>query len=415
MMPAQPELLVPVADPDKLATALRYGAQAIYLGGQALNLRAKTDGFSFDQLRQAVAQAHEHNVKVYFTLNLLAWEEHLHQVADYLDELADIDVDAIIVADPGILDMVRTKVPDLAIHLSTQANTSNSAAARFWLAQGVRRVNLARELGARRIRAIAQSVQNLELEVFVHGAMCMAISGRCLLSAYLTGRSGNLGACTHPCRFDYKVTGLRLEERLRPGRDTWELYEDATYSRIMSADDLCLVKYLPWFRQVGIHSLKLEGRMKTTSYLAQVTDVYRTALDDLVLGQFRPHLYLDELQQVATRPLSTGFFAAQGKILRSVLPLPLKKHVVAQIIEPVGPGRWLLDIKYRFPTNIDLEILSPGLRRPVILAQEYGVEKEEGFRVGVAHGGMRLFLHCDHFDLGPGVYLRSRYPELGAQ
>ncbi|NLV96641.1 MAG: U32 family peptidase [Desulfovibrionales bacterium] len=406
-----PELLVPVADPDKLDTALRYGADAVYLGGQALNLRSKTGGFSFDQLRQAVIKAHKHGVKVYFTLNLLAWEKHLHQVADYLHELADSDVDALIIADPGILDMARSKVPHIPIHLSTQANTSNSASAHFWHTQGVQRVNIARELGARDIRAIAQNTPDLELEVFVHGAMCMAISGRCLLSAYLTGRSGNLGACTHPCRFDYKVTGLRLEERLRPDRDTWELYEDATYSRIMSAEDLCLIKYLPWFCKVGIHSLKLEGRMKTTSYLAQVTDIYRTALLDLHKGQFQPHLYLDELQQVATRPLATGFFTASTKVLRPVLPLAVKKHIVAQILEPVGQGLWLIDVKYRFSTNTDLEILCPGLRRPIIAGGDYGIEKQDGLKVSVAHGGVQLFLRCDHPDFEPGLYLRTRYPE----
>ncbi len=406
-----PELLVPVGDPDKLSTALRYGADAVYLGGQSLSLRAKTDGFSFPELNIAVQQAHSQGAKVYFTLNLLAWEEHLGTVERYLEELESCAVDGIIIADPGIVSMAKKRVPHIPIHLSTQANTSNSASAMFWRDQGVCRINVARELGARRIRAMAQKVRDIELEVFVHGAMCMAISGRCLLSAHLNRRSGNLGLCTHPCRFDYKITAVRLEERLRPGQDMWEICEDEEYTQIMGAQDLCLVKYLRWFQQVGIHSVKIEGRMKTPSYLAQVTDIYRTALDDLTAGNFRPELYLEELQQLGTRPLSTGFFTPERIALRPALPRTLKKNIVGKLIEPVRPGLWLMDVKHRFQTDEPLEIVLPGLRRPVLSPGDYGVEKEEGFRVGTAHSGLRLLLHCDHPEFAPGLFLRAHYPD----
>jgi U32 family peptidase len=406
-----PELLVPVGDPDKLGTALRYGADAVYLGGQALSLRAKTDGFSFPEVETAVREAHRHDAKVYFTLNLLAWEEHLDMAERYLEQLGSCEVDGVIIADPGIVAMARKRIPHIPIHLSTQANTSNSASAMFWRDLGVRRVNVARELGASRIRAMAQKVSGLELEVFVHGAMCMAISGRCLLSAHMSQRPGNLGLCTHPCRFDYKVTAVRLEERLRPGQDMWEICEDEEYTQIMGAQDLCLIKYLRWFRQAGMHSLKIEGRMKTPSYLAQVTDIYRTALDDLDAGNFRPGLYLEELQQLGTRPLSTGFFTPERITLRPALPRTLKKNIVAKLIEPVRPGLWLMDVKHRFQTLDPLEIVLPGLRRPVLAAGDYGVEKEEGLHVGTAHSGLRLLLHCDHPDLEPGLFLRSHFPE----
>lgn len=410
-MKPTPELLIPVGNPEKLDTALTYGADAVYLGGQSLSLRAKSEGFSFPELHKAVERAHSRAAKVYFTLNLLAWEEHLAPVEGYLEALADTNVDGIIIADPGIVNMARNRVPHIPIHLSTQANTSNSASALFWREQGVHRVNVARELGTERIRAMIEKTPGLELEVFVHGAMCMAISGRCMLSAHLNQRSGNLGLCTHPCRFDYKITAVRLEERLRPGQDMWEICEDEEYTQIMGAQDLCLVTYLKWFREVGVHSLKVEGRMKTPSYLAQVTDIYRTALDDLSRRSFRPRLYLEELQQLATRPLSSGFFTPERITLRPALPKNLRKNIVARLIEQVRPGLWVMDVKHRFQSNEPLEIVLPGLRRPILAPTEFGVEKEGGLHVGTAHSGLRLLLHCDHPDLAPEIFLRTHYPE----
>ncbi len=409
-MKTLPELLVPVGSPDKLGTALRYGADAVYLGGRALSLRAKTDGFSFPELRAAVELAHAGGTKVYFTLNLLAREEHLPGVEGYLEELADINVDGLIIADPGIMAMAIRRVPHIPIHVSTQTSTSNSATAAFWRELGARRVNVARELGASRIRAMVEKVPDLEFEVFVHGAMCMAVSGRCLLSSHLTKRSGNLGQCTHPCRFDYKVTGIRLEERLRPGEDTWELRCDGDFSQVMAAEDLCLIKYLNWFRRVGVASLKIEGRMKTPSYLAQVTDVYRTALNDLAAGAFRPGLYLEELQQLATRPLSSAFFTPEPVILRPALARSLTKNIVGRLAEPAGDGRWVMDVKHRFETHAPLEILLPGLRRPVLEAGDYGVENTEGERLPTVHGGMQVMLRCDYPGIEAGMFLRAHHP-----
>lgn len=405
-----PELLAPAGNPDKLATALAYGADAVYLGGQALSLRAKTEGFSFPELRRAVNLAHGRGARVYFALNLLAWEEHLPGVEAYLEELGDIDVDGIIVADPGIVAMAMRRVPHIPVHVSTQANTSNSAAAAFWRDLGARRVNVARELGASRIRAMVSKVPGLEFEVFVHGAMCMAVSGRCLLSSHLTKRSGNLGHCTHPCRYDYAVTAVRLEERLRPGGDTWEVRCGGEFSQVMAADDLCLIRYLNWFRNNGIASLKLEGRMKTPSYLAQVTDVYRTALDDLAAGTFRPGLYLEELQQLATRPLSSAFFTPEPVIQRPALSRELTKNVVGRLMEPVGTDGWVMDVKHRFETGAPLEILLPGLRRPVLRPGDYGVENADGAGLETVHGGMRVVLKCGHPGLEPGLFLRAQNP-----
>lgn len=409
-MTSLPELLAPAGDPDKLATALAYGADAVYLGGQALSLRAATGGFSFPELAAAVHLAHARNAKVYFALNLLAREEHLAGVEGYLAELADIDVDGLIIADPGIMAMALKRVPHIPIHVSTQASTSNSATAMFWRDLGARRVNVARELGASRIRAMVEKVPDLEFEVFVHGAMCMAVSGRCLLSAHLNKRSGNLGQCTHPCRFEYKVTAVRLEERLRPGQDTWEVRCGGDFSQVMAAEDLCLVKYLNWFRHNGVASLKIEGRMKTPSYLAQVTDVYRTALDDLAAGSFRPALYLEELQQLATRPLSSAFFTPEPVTLRPALPRSRTKNIVGRLLEPAGDDGWIMDVKHRFETRSPLEILLPGLRRPVIGQDDYGVENDLGERLATVHGGMRVTLRCGHPGLVPGMFLRAHHP-----
>jgi putative protease len=332
-------------------------------------------------------------------------------VERYLEELAGINVDGLIIADPGIMAMAMRRTPHIPIHVSTQANTANSATARFWRDLGARRVNVARELGAGGIRAMMHSVPGLEFEVFVHGAMCMAVSGRCLLSAHLTERSGNLGHCTHPCRYDYRVTAVRLEERLRPGKDTWEMRCDGEFSQVMAAEDLCLIKYLQWFRTNGVASLKIEGRMKTPSYLAQVTDVYRTALDDLAAGTFRPALYLQELQQLATRPLSTAFFTPQPVTLRPALSRELTKNVVGRLIEPLGPDTWVMDVKHRFETDVPLEILLPGLRRPVLEPGEYGVENSLEARLNTAHGGMRVTLRCGHPGLAPGLFLRAHVPQ----
>jgi len=405
-----PELLVPVGSPDKLGPALRYGADAVYLGGKALSLRAGTEGFSFPELRDAVTLAHAGGTKVYFALNLLAWEEHLPGVEGYLEKLAGIDVDGLIIADPGIMAMAMRRVPHIPVHVSTQANTSNSATATFWHDLGARRVNVARELGAARIRAMIGKVPDLEFEIFVHGAMCMAVSGRCLLSSHLTGRSGNLGQCAHPCRFDYKVTAVRLEERLRPDQDTWEVRCDGEFSQVMAAEDLCLIKYLNWFRKNGVASLKIEGRMKTPSYLAQVTDIYRTALDDLAAGTFRTGLYLEELQQLATRPLTSAFFTPHSVILRPALSRSLTKNVVGRLAEPAGDDCWIMDVKHRFEVGAPIEILLPGLRRPVLAAGDYGVENAEGEKLSTVHGGMRVMLRCGHPGLEAGMFLRAHHP-----
>ncbi len=395
------ELLAPAGTPAKAAMALHFGAQAIYLGGPDLSLRQAAGGFSLEELHATTALAHAHGARVYYALNILAHHRHLDAIARRLDELASCAIDALIVADPGILAEAKRRLPHLPMHISTQANTSNAWAVRFWQEHGARRVNLARELSAGAIRAIRRACPEMELEIFVHGAQCMAISGQCLLSAYLLGRSGNHGECAHPCRYDYTVRALALEERYRPGDMLWELVEEEEFSQILASDDLCLLHALPWCARHGITALKIEGRTKSLAYLATVTDIYATALQDLAAGTFHPRRFWPELARIASRPLSTGFFAPQ----RRRLPLPFLPLAAAlRVQEALGHGRFRAAVLLRLEAKTPLELVLPGLRRPRL--DDYGLETETGEARTTVHSGTTIILRSHHPDLAPGVLLR---------
>ncbi|HBT16297.1 MAG TPA: peptidase U32, partial [Firmicutes bacterium] len=246
----RPELLIPAGNLEKLRTAVLYGADAVYTGVEGLSLRAKQAEFTMADLAEGVREAHHQKVKVYAALNIFAQNSDLQLVTARIGDLAEIGVDAVIVSDPGILRIVRKTKPHLPVHLSTQANTTNSEAVRFWKEQGVSRIVLARELNLEEIARIAAEVPQIELELFIHGAMCMAYSGRCFLSAYLTGRSSNRGECTHPCRWEYALT-----ERSRP-EEPLILEEDGRYSYLLSSKDLRMIQYLPQILTAGVSSLK---------------------------------------------------------------------------------------------------------------------------------------------------------------
>ncbi|MDA8165592.1 MAG: U32 family peptidase, partial [Desulfobacteraceae bacterium] len=273
-MPRRPELLAPAGSFEKLVTAIHYGADAVYLGGKQFSLRARATNFDEAGLREAVAYAHARGVKAYVTVNVFARREDFARLPGYLVFLGEIGADAIIVSDPGILRVASRVVPGLAIHLSTQANVTNPESARFWREQGVSRLNLARELSLPEIAAIRESL-DARIEIFVHGALCISYSGRCLLSHYLTGRSANRGDCAHPCRYRYA-----LVEEKRPGQH-FPVEEDDRGTYIMNARDLCLLARLPELLAAGVDSLKIEGRMKGVYYVGGVVRVYRAALDAL--------------------------------------------------------------------------------------------------------------------------------------
>jgi len=402
-----PELLAPAGTPERFHTVLTYGADAVYLGGHELNLRAKARNFGRGELEQALLTAHGNKRHLYYCLNALPREGELRVLHSCLEELEGLNLDGIIAADPGVVSETLRRLPQIPVHLSTQANTSNSLAVRFWQSMGVRRINLARELSLKEIRTIRQSNPDVELEAFIHGAMCLAVSGKCLLSSYLNGRSANRGECTHPCRFDYRILGMALEERLRPGGPLWEAWEEEGATSLLASDDLCLFPFLAWFVNNRIDGLKIEGRMKTSSYLAPVVDVYSTALRDLGQGRFRPSLYARELLLTASRPAGTGFFLPGGRRRRLLAPESgYGQPVVAKLLRREGEAKWLISVRYRWKAAENVEILVPGLSRPVLQSGAYRLESEEGHALETVHSGMQACLRADHPDLREGFLLR---------
>lgn len=300
----KPELLAPAGDMEKLKFALMYGADAVYLGGKQLGLRASAGNFTLKEMEQGVRYAHELNKKVYVTVNILAHNDDLVGIEAYLQSLRDMNIDGIIVSDPGILKISREIVPQLQIHLSTQANTTNWAAAEFWKSHGIKRIVLARELSLEEISKIANKV-DIEIETFIHGAMCMAYSGRCLLSNFLVNRGANQGECAQPCRYKYYLTEEKRQDRV------FEIQEDKKGSYIFNSKDLCMLEHIPEMMTAGITSLKIEGRMKSVHYVATVVKAYRMAIDSYFQN---PNEYifdrklLEEVTKVSHRDYTTGFY-----------------------------------------------------------------------------------------------------------
>lgn len=300
------ELLAPAGNMEKLKMAVIYGADAIYIGGEKFGLRASAGNFDTEQIREAVRFVHENGRKLYVTVNIIPHNEDLIGLAEYLSELEDAGVDAIIFSDPGVYMAAKESVPNMELHLSTQANNTNYQSAAFWFKQGVKRIVLARELSFKEIKEIVEkSPKELEFEAFVHGSMCMSYSGRCLLSNYMTGRDANRGECAHPCRYKYY-----LVEEKRPG-EYIPVEEDERGTYIMNSKDLCMIEQIPELIESGITSFKIEGRMKSVYYVASVVRAYRTAIDNYLKDQenyvFKQE-WLDELNKASHREFSTGFF-----------------------------------------------------------------------------------------------------------
>ncbi|MGG7323731.1 peptidase U32 family protein [Clostridium baratii] len=306
----KPEILAPAGNLEKLKTAIDYGADAVYLGGSKLNLRAFADNFTNEQIREGVEYAHSRGRKVYVTMNVFPHNTDLDGMEEYIRELADTGIDAIIVSDPAIIVTAKEVAPDLEIHLSTQANNVNWKAAKFWYNQGVQRIVLARELSLEEIKTIRANLpEDCDLEAFVHGSMCMSYSGRCLLSNYMTGRDSNRGACAQPCRYKYYL----MEEK-RPG-EYFPVVEDEKGTYIMNSKDLCMIKHIPEVIEAGVHSLKIEGRMKSSYYVAAIVKAYRQAVDAYLADkenyEFKEE-WMDILMQVSHRQYSTGFYFGEN-------------------------------------------------------------------------------------------------------
>ena len=303
----KPELLIPAGSLEVLKTAVVFGADAVYIGGEAFGLRAKAKNFGKEEMEEGIRFAHEHGVKVHVTANILAHNGDLSGAEDYLKELKALKPDALIVADPGIFTIAREICPEIDIHISTQANNTNYGTFCFWGRQGAKRVVSARELSLAEIKQIRENIpEDLEIESFIHGAMCISYSGRCLLSSYFTGRDANQGACTHPCRWKYAV----MEEK-RPG-EFFPVYENERGTYIFNSKDLCMIEHIPEMIDAGIDSFKIEGRMKTALYVATVARTYRKAIDDYMESEekYRKNMdwYKTEISKCTYRQFTTGFY-----------------------------------------------------------------------------------------------------------
>ncbi len=303
----KPELLIPASSLEVLKTAVIFGADAVYIGGDAFGLRAKAKNFSPEEMKEGIAFAHEHGVKVHVTVNILAHNYDLDGVEKYLHELKELKPDALIIADPGIFMKARRICPEIEIHVSTQANNTNYETYNFWHQLGAKRVVAARELSLNEIKEITSRIpEDLEMECFIHGAMCISYSGRCLLSNYFTGRDANKGACTHPCRWKYSI----VEEK-RPG-EYLPVYENDRGTYIFNSKDLCMIDHIPELVDASVDSCKIEGRMKTALYVATVARTYRKAIDDYFESEekYRQNMpwYLEQISKCTYRQFTTGFY-----------------------------------------------------------------------------------------------------------
>lgn len=303
----KPELLIPASNLEVLKTAIIYGADAVYIGGEMYGLRAKAKNFSLDDMKKGIEFAHQYGKKVYVTANITAHNRDLKGVEEYFRELKEVKPDALIISDPGVFDIAKEIVPEIELHISTQANSTNYRTYQFWHKQGAARVVSARELSLEELSGLRANIPDeLEIETFVHGAMCISYSGRCLLSNYFTGRDANLGACTHPCRWKYHVV-----EETRPG-EYMPVFENDRGTYIFNSKDLCMIEYIPELVSAGIDSLKIEGRMKTALYVATVARTYRKAIDDFYesVDKYRENMdyYKAEIGKCTYRQFTTGFF-----------------------------------------------------------------------------------------------------------
>ncbi len=399
----KPELLIPAGNLEKLQTALLYGADAIYVGVAGLSLRAGSAEMSMPDLAAGVNKAHAKGVKVFAAVNTFARNADLEQAKKIIPALAAIGVDALIVSDPGMLRLIRRLSPQLPLHLSTQANTTNIEAVRFWLDQGVRRIILARELNLKDVGEIAAAVPEMELEIFIHGAMCMAYSGRCYLSAFRNRRSANEGDCSQPCRWEYL-----LHESTRPD-DPLILQEDQRYSYLLSSRDLCLIEYLPEVLASGVTSLKIEGRMKSAYYVAVVTRTYRQALDALIQQKEKYKCrqeWIDELTKISNRGYTTGFAFNEEKINETNPEIKyIQTHEPAGTVIQYDTARKmiLLGVRNRLKIGDTLELLLPD---DTVALKINDMTDQKGNKLSEAHSGYEIYMHFER-EVPVGVLARQ--------
>ncbi len=362
----KPELLMPAGSLPVLKVAVMYGADAVYIGGEAFSLRANAHNFSVEDMKEGVKFAHERGVRVFVTANILAHNEDLNQAKEYFEELKPLGIDALIISDPGIFQIAKEVLPEVEIHISTQANNTNFGTYNFWHSLGAKRVVSARELSLEEIKELRNEIpKDMEIESFIHGAMCISYSGRCLLSAFMTGRSGNMGDCTHPCRWKYN-----LVEETRPG-EYMPVVENERGTYIFNSKDLCMIEHIPEMIEAGINSFKVEGRMKSALYVASVTRTYRMAIDDYFESpekyKSRLEFYKDEISKCTYREYTTGFFFGKPNDSAQIYDANtyVKEWVFLGIVgsegnkEINGKTYYKLEQKNKFSVGDIVEIMKP--------------------------------------------------------
>lgn len=377
-MVRKPELLIPASSLEVLKIAVMFGADAVYIGGEAFGLRAKAKNFSADDMKAGIAFAHEHGVKVYVTANILAHNGDLTGVREYFEELKAIKPDALIISDPGVFMIAKEVCPEIERHVSTQANNTNYATYQFWWELGAKRVVSARELSLAEIREIRAKIpEEMEIESFIHGAMCISYSGRCLLSNYFTGRDANQGACTHPCRWKYSIV-----EETRPG-EYMPVYENERGTYIFNSKDLCMIEHMDDVLNSGIDSLKIEGRMKTALYVATVARTYRKAIDDYLEDPKRYEenmpWYQEQIRSCTYRQFTTGFF--YGKPDEDAQIYENNTYAkgytyLGYIEEQREDGMYRITQRNKFLLGETIEIMKPDGRN--LSVQVQGIYDEDG-------------------------------------
>lgn len=389
------ELLAPAGGMEQLEYALHFGADAIYTGGTRFGLRTRAQNFDELELREATRKVHEVGKKIFITANIVMHNEDIEALAAYADLLEDIGVDAVIISDLGALRIMREHAPSVAIHVSTQASVANYQTARMWHELGAKRVVLARELSLEEIRTIRAHVpDDLELEVFVHGAMCMSYSGRCLISNYLTNRDANRGHCTQPCRWNYV-----LMEQTRPGK-YFPVQEDEHGTYLMDSRDMRMLEHLDDLIEAGVDSLKIEGRMKGAYYVATVVNAYRHVLDGAPAEE-----YLPELERVSHRPYSTGFFYGPANQTYDEAEY-LQTHDLCATVVSCEDGRLTVHQRNRFFVGDEIEVLSPG--QTVRAFKVSGLRTEWGELIDVANKATEVYSMDAPFEMQPADILRRK-------
>ncbi len=386
----KPELVAPAGSMDKLKTAIEYGADAVYAGGKDFNLRNASANFTLDEIGLAVDYVHERDKKLYIALNIFAHNYHVSKIEQYLNELAKYPVDAFIVSDPGVLSIVRDVIPEATIHISTQANCTNTRAADFWHQQGVKRVVLARELSLSEISKISTN-SDCTTEVFVHGAMCLSYSGRCYLSSYMANRGANLGDCAQSCRWKYS-----LVEEERPG-EYLQVFEDGEFTSIMSSRDLCMIEHIPELIAAGVDAWKIEGRMKSQYYVATVTRIYREAIDTFFENDVYEYQdkWLKELGKISNRGYNTGFFLGNpgenGQRIGAESGYTQDYKFVGLFDRPMNDNLTEVIVKNSFEVGEDLEVMGKRPNQDFVqnIKEIYNKDMEQ---VKKANPGQRVFI-----------------------